>query len=335
MPLNKRAVAPRDAHATSRHSGKWDGPTYYGRPQLKAAPFNNWVVGGYIFLAGLSGAGSLIATIADLAGDVRSADTVRRGRYLSLLAPTLGSALLVYDLHTPKRFYNMLRIAKATSPMSIGTWILMTFSGFAGVTAFAQFVADCAPRLAWLRRLARVSQVPAAVAGAGLGTYTASLLSATSTPLWAAAPQSLAVRFGSSSVASGAAALTLLERAPTSRRVLDALSVAALAIELAATAQSHITYRRVGVEQSLQGRWGSVDRNAATRAGVILPLGLHVAAMTLGRQGGVLSRVAAVSALGGSLLLRVAFMAAGDVSATKPEISFRFSQPANLPKPQR
>ena len=39
-----------------RRSG-WSGPTYYGRPQLKSAPFNNWIVGGYIFLAGLSGSG--------------------------------------------------------------------------------------------------------------------------------------------------------------------------------------------------------------------------------------------------------------------------------------
>ena len=34
-------------HRTGRDG--WQGPTYYGRSQLKPAPFENWVVGGYVF----------------------------------------------------------------------------------------------------------------------------------------------------------------------------------------------------------------------------------------------------------------------------------------------
>jgi protein NrfD len=45
----------------------WNGETYYRREQVKAAPFNNWLVGGYIFLAGLSGAAMLLSTLRDLA----------------------------------------------------------------------------------------------------------------------------------------------------------------------------------------------------------------------------------------------------------------------------
>ena len=41
-------------------------PPYYGRQQLKEAPFNNWVVGGYIFLAGLSGASALLTAAGNL-----------------------------------------------------------------------------------------------------------------------------------------------------------------------------------------------------------------------------------------------------------------------------
>src|SRR3978361_2341534 len=205
-----KAATPADAFGTKPQEA-WQGPTYYGRPQLKAAPFENWVVGGYIFCAGLAGASALISTIAGLSRAPEAAGLVRVGRYLALLAP-LSAPLLVYDLHTPKRFYNMLRIAKRTSPMSIGTWILMGFSVFAGLSAAAQFVSDRAPGLRWMRRVAQVADVPAAVAGAGLSTYTATLLSATSTPLWAAAPRALAVRFGASSVAAGAASLSPVER---------------------------------------------------------------------------------------------------------------------------
>jgi formate-dependent nitrite reductase membrane component NrfD len=303
--------------------GGWEGPTYYRCPQLKAAPFGNWVVGGYIFCAGLAGASALISTIAGFSRLPGVSATVRRGRYLALLGP-LSAVLLIYDLHTPKRFYNMLRIAKPTSPMSIGTWILMSFSGFACLGAAAQLLSDRVPGLRWLRQAARVTDVPVAVAGAGLSTYTASLLSATSTPLWAAAPRALAVRFGASSVAAGAASLSLGERSGATRRRLDAITVAALAAELAATLASHESYQRKGVAQ--------VEKIGVTALGTVLPLGLQLASLTMARRKpGVVSSVASIAVLAGSLLLRVSIMSAGDQSAERPEISFRFSRPENLP----
>ena len=322
--------APPVRHETGLCDEAWQGPTYYGRSQLKPAPFHNWAVGGYIFLAGLSGASALIATIADLTEGRPAAPTVRRGRYLSLLAPTIGSALLVWDLHTPKRFYNMMRVAKGTSPMSIGTWILLTFSAFSLPTAAAQFLSR---RLPWLRRLARATQVPAAIAGAGLATYTASLLSATSVPLWAAAPRSMAARFGSSSVAAGAAALSLLEGSGARRRRLDTLALAALSVELAAGMLSHRVYRAKGVGAALDGDWGRVESNAVTRLGTTMPIGLHAASLILGRaRPGTTSDIASLAVLAGSLLLRVSIMSAGDESASRPEVSLRFSQPQNLPE---
>ncbi len=319
----------QDAHDTIKRPGKWDGPTYYGRSQLKPAPFNNWVVGGYIALAGLSGAAAIIGAAAEATQGRAARPLARRARYLALLAPTIGSALLVWDLHTPQRFYNMMRVAKRTSPMSIGTWILLAFTGPAMLGGAAQFVADRRPRLRWPWRVARAAQVPAAIAGFGLSTYTASLLAATSTPLWAAAPQSMAVRFGASAIASGAAALSLGDCAPRTRRALDALSVAALAAELAATVQSHRTYKAVGVEEALQGGWGAVETIGATGLGALVPLGLRVARLA---SGGTDGGVAAWLTLAGSLLLRVSIMEAGDASAARPEVSFRFSQPENLPK---
>ena len=332
-PPDEPGILPRDAHDTVQPSGAWEGPTYYGRPQLKEAPFENWVVGGYIFLAGLSGAAAVVSTIADLAEGRPAADTVRRGRYLSLLAPTIGSVLLIWDLHTPKRFYNMLRIAKSTSPMSIGTWILMAFSTFALGNGAMQFVSDRVRGARWMRALLRVTQVPQALAGAGLATYTASLLAATSTPLWAAAPRSLAARFASSSIATGAAALSLLELSGRRRRKLDMLLLAALSAELAATAVSHKTYHTAGVDEALDGQWGRVERIGGMQFGVVLPLGLKALSLALGsRRPGVLSNFASLAALAGSLLFRVSIMGAGDESARRPEVSYRFSQPENLPR---
>jgi formate-dependent nitrite reductase membrane component NrfD len=328
---------PRDAHDVMPDGPAWQGPTYYGRSQLKPAPFENRVVGSYIFLAGLSGAAAMLSALLDISRGEAAAPAVRRGRYLSLLAPTIGAGLLIWDLHTPKRFYNMLRIAKRTSPMSIGTWVLMGFSAFAGAGAAAQFVSDRVPGLRWLRRAARVTQVPAAVAGAGLSTYTASLLSATSTPLWAAAPRGLAVRFGSSSVAVGASALSLGERPGPLRRKLDAVTLAALVTELAAATASLRTYREKGVADALDGSPGKAEDWGANKLGVMVPLALHVASLALPRRqaprsSGSLSGLASLAVLASSLMLRISVMAAGDESAIRPDISFRFSQPGNLPE---
>ena len=127
----------------------WDGRTYYDEPQLRPAPFNNALVGSYIFLAGLSGAAQLLATVMDYARGPGAAPTVRRGRYLAMLAPTLGTLCLILDLHTPQRFYNMLRLIKFTSPMSLGSWALVGFSVTSAATASLQFVGDqTAPLLA-------------------------------------------------------------------------------------------------------------------------------------------------------------------------------------------
>jgi formate-dependent nitrite reductase membrane component NrfD len=310
--------------------GGWDGTTYYGREQVKAAPFNNWLVGGYVFLAGLSGATALLSALLDLVRGDAAAATVRRGRWLSLLGPTVGTVCLLSDLHTPRRFYNMLRLFKATSPMSIGSWILVGFGMVSSATAAADLLGGL-PGLRWLRGVAKAVQIPTGVAGAGLGTYTATLLSATSTPLWAAAPCATAVRFGSSSIASGAAALSLATRRSRSRRDLDKIALAALALELAATIAADETYHRTGVAEAMETGPGRMEHVAATVVGTLIPIGLLAASLSSARRTVLPATMAHLAILIGSAGFRVAFLAAGDCSARRPDISLRFAQADNLP----
>ncbi len=49
-------------------------------------------------------------------------------------------------------------------------------------------------------------------------------------------------------------------------------------------------------------------------------------------QAKLLSALASTAILAGSAIPRVAFMAAGDESARRPEISMGFAQPENLPQ---
>ncbi len=294
--------------ASLKPFAEWDGTTYYGRQQLKPWPMEPPVVGAYILLAGLSGSSQILATVAAATGRRELDGAVRRGRYLSLLAPTIGSALLVYDLHTPKRFYNMLRVAKATSPMSIGTWVLMGFSGFATVAAAGQAGADRWPKRRWMRGVATAAGVPAAVLGSGLCTYTAALLSATSTPVWASAPATLAVRFASSSIATGSAALALGERDPAVRAGLDAVQAVALAAEWAVAATVKRHHERAGVEGAYDSPSGKVETYVATGLGVVVPLALLAASGLMEKRPRALSVAAGLLTLVGSAALRTSML---------------------------
>jgi len=59
----------------------------------------------------------------------------------ALFGAAAGSAALIHDLGRPARFLNMMRTAKPTSPMSVGTWILTTFGPLAGMAGAAEVAA--------------------------------------------------------------------------------------------------------------------------------------------------------------------------------------------------
>lgn len=296
--------------------------TYYGRPVLKRSPFD-WKVSTYIFIAGLAGAAQIIATVADFLDAKRAARMIRRGRAIALVAPAIGSVLLVLDLHTPQRFYNMLRIFRRTSPMSIGTYVLTAFSVFSGLTALAQRLGA--------KRVARVAQIPAAIAGAGMTTYTAALLAATSTPLWAAAPRLLGTRFASSAMASGAAALSLCEQHgddPATGRVLDAVALTATTVEFAAALASDRVYREEGVAGPLEeAPWRAVHRVGALAVGAAVPMACYSASLVLRQNSRRLSLLASLAVLAGGMMMRAAILRAGNRSAQRPEDYFRFTRP--------
>src|SRR5690349_24791475 len=101
----------------------YGGESYYGRPAIKASPYG-WKVALYTFLGGLAGAAQVIATLTYLAGWRKNVPLIKAGRVIAVLNGTvIGPALLIADLHTPQRWYNMLRIFRRTSPMSIGSYV--------------------------------------------------------------------------------------------------------------------------------------------------------------------------------------------------------------------
>lgn len=179
--------------------------SYYGRQIVKPSPWEADIP-AYLFAGGLAAGSSLLAAGADLTG---RPGLRRTGRLGAISALTFSMVALVHDLGRPERFVNMLRIAKPTSPMSVGTWILSTYGPFAGAAAAAELIdlvpgARRVPLLRLVSVLGRPAGLVAAVTAPPVAAYTAVLLADTSTPTWHAAFRELPFVFvGSAAAASG------------------------------------------------------------------------------------------------------------------------------------
>ncbi len=119
----------------------YEGTTYYDLPALKPGHYG-WLISTYFFAGGLASAAQFLATVIDLFGREEDRPMVRSGRYLALLGGLVSPPLLILDLHTPQRWYNMLRIFRKTSAMSIGSWALTGFGLLSGVAALGQAAED-------------------------------------------------------------------------------------------------------------------------------------------------------------------------------------------------
>lgn len=322
----------RQKHDSGSSEGNRPPPaTYYGLPSLKPAPWD-WKVPVYTFIAPVAGAVQILAAIADLVRGENAGTVVRNGRYIAAAGSVAGGPLLIGDLHTPARWYNMLRIFRSTSPMSIGSWLLTAFGGFSSLVAVAQAALDrnVVPPLATL--VARLAQIPAALAGAGMAMYSASLFTATSSPLWAAAPKSLAVKFGSSAVAAAAASLSLIEQfrsgADSTTDKLDQVAFAATAVDLVATVTAEEVYRAEGVDGPFREQLalGASYKIGAILLGQILPLACYALNTMRSRPSRELSALAAIGVICGSYLMRHSIIEAGKVSSKRPADSLRFAR---------
>ncbi|WBB80775.1 polysulfide reductase NrfD [Micromonospora sp. WMMD882] len=271
--------------------------SYYGRPVLKP-PVWRWDIAAYLFTGGLAAGSSLVAA----GGQVTGRPALRRaGRLTSLAAVGASTYFLINDLGRPARFHHMLRVAKVTSPMSVGTWILSVFGPAAAVAAVAEAAPLLPGRGVWglgrraLPPAGGAAGLVAAVAAPALATYTGVLLADTAVPSWHEAYRELPVLFAGSALASGAG-VGLLAASPGEAGPVRRLAVAGAAMELWAA-------RRV--EHGL----GLVSEPYATgRPGRLLRAARVLTAVgAVGAVGGRRSRV--VSAVSGAALVAAAVCA--------------------------
>ena len=304
-----------------------DIPSYYDRPALKPSLYG-WTVGLYMFVGGLAAGTQILVTAIEMMAIQGSAPIVFWGRIIAFSGAFLGGILLIADLHTKQRFYNMLQIFRPTSPMSIGTYVLMSFGFWSLVSLALQWLGFAVP--------ATICGALASVAGWFMASYTASLLAATSTPLWAAAPKLLAVRFASSAMATGAATVCALVlatgSAPSLIRIFGPFTALALLVELVAALAAGPVYRTKGVYGPLsKPRFIMLNLIGANLFGVFIPLCLFVASGIFAIAPVALAWLAAALVLAGGVLMRGGMLLAGNESARRPRDYFRFAQPEASP----
>lgn len=287
--------------------------SYYGRPIIKA-PVWRREIPTYLFTGGLAAGAALLAAGADLTG--RPA-LRRAGRVTALGAIGVSSYFLINDLGRPARFHHMLRVAKPTSPMSMGTWVVAGFGSAAAVAALSELGSRLPGRGALgLARQAlppagRVAGFAAAGLAPALATYTSVLLADTAVPSWHEAyphlPQIFAGGALASAAGAGLIAAPLAESGPVRR-----LAVAGAALELAGTRRLE---RRLDLlsEPYRIGRAGRL-----LRAGRVLNA-VGMLGAVLSRRSPVVSVLSGIALLGASVATRFGIYDGGIASVRDPK----------------
>jgi formate-dependent nitrite reductase membrane component NrfD len=285
--------------------------SYYGRQIVKPSPWEADIP-AYLFFGGLAAGSSLLGAGGDLTG---RPGLRRTGRLGALAAISVSMAALVHDLGRPKRFLNMLRTAKLTSPMSVGTWILSGYGPFAGATGAAELLgmlpAARSGPLAGLVSLGRPLGVVSALTAPPVAAYTAVLLADTATPSWHEAHRELPFVFvGSAAAASGGFAVMTspLTQTGPARRMALAGALLELAAERRMEASMGITAEPL--HQGTAGRLMRLSKGLtiAGAAGLLLP----------GRSRAV-AVLSGAALMAGSACTRFGIFEAGQASARDPK----------------
>jgi len=177
--------------------------SYYGHPVIKE-PTWTWEIPCYFFTGGLSGASSVLSLSAKLFGNEKLS---RTALFIGAVGDAISPLLLISDLGRPERFHHMLRVFKVTSPMNVGSWVLLVNGGASNTAAVLEV-------LGILRPIKLLAETTAALFGPALATYTGVLVADTAVPVWHEGRRELPWIFGASAASSaGAAACIFLDPA--------------------------------------------------------------------------------------------------------------------------
>lgn len=318
---------------------RWPGKArdYYHVPLVTKAHWS-WEIVLYFFLGGLAGGSFLVSSLASLFGFQKSTSLIRAGRYISFMSVLISPILLIKDLGRPERFYNMLRVFKLRSVMSIGTWALSGFGLFCGLATAHQAAKD--GLLNWFPPLARLLKALPIKLIEGLGslfgivvaTYTGVLLASTAVPVWARARNILGPLFFTSGLSTALAAISLILSFGHKQRNQETLDHLERAETIAATTELGLIAALVPTLGPLgkplfTGRDGALLLGGTVSSGLIAPLllrlGWRMVRKSASRE---VTIVSSLLVLVGGLILRYVWIDAGRKSADDPQATHLYNE---------
>lgn len=302
----------------------------------------------YLFVGGLSAGLFLFSAILTF---TRNEALRPLARIAGILAPwpvIIGATLLIFDLGKPLRMWRLFAVVEWTSPMSVGSWLLMIFSGVSFVHMLLWKWPEGPERLALgpvrmtlpsperrrrLRRLLAVAGTPLAM---GVGIYTGVLLGAVpARPFWNT--PTVAMLFLFSALSTAAALLILVsnrrrgggnpERFDSERRFLYGadLGIILLEVFLVIPFFLHSALSTASQSRSLDlvlgGPYTQLFWIGFVGIGLVLPFLIElfdVMPLLAGRAAKkhhpLLGYLTALQVLAGGFILRWVFVFAGQVS---------------------
>lgn len=290
-----------------------------------------WLIIVYFFLGGISSGSYVIAAIAKRVVTADERAIVRAGRYLSLAAFIPCPLLLILDLGRPARFIHMLRVLKLRSPMSIGTWGLIAFSGCSSVSALIQAADDrlLPRRPAKLAAMLPNRLIDASGTALGLlvGGYTGVLLAATAVPLWTKRARWLGPLFLTSALSTAAAGIDALISVFDHTNHTEAARLRRLELVLLPLEYGLISGWKTRLSTTArplrEGSTGRALTRASSQAGLLAPFVLHLVTPILpSRLQRWASLAASLLVLAGGFALRYAVVVGGQRSADDPDATF-------------
>lgn len=283
----------------------------------------------YFYIGGISAGAYFIASLLELFGSKKHEEISRIGFTIAFWVILAAPVLLTTDLGRPERFWHLFYNIKDKalsinwqSPLSVGSWALIVYSGFAALSYLDVLVSD--GRIAWAPFKKYYNRIPRktyAVIGSAAGFfvagYTGVLLNMTARPLWEATDPLLGSLFIASGASTGAAAIALImsHRKIASGEGFDRLlnfDRLVMLFELGLIALIVIIAGRYFAPLLLTW-YGFLFWVGTVGFGILVPLGLY----RYGRAPGITPAnpimVSAVLVLVGGALLRICLVQAGQI----------------------
>jgi len=301
-------------------------------PETQAPQWEWYYIALYFYIGGVSAGAYFIGSLLELLNKKELSEISRTAYLIAFPLICVTPILLIADLGQPIRFWHLFFYTRGgipymnmTSPLSVGTWALLVYSGMSFLSFLNALAEEGRLTSDALKKFhALFNRVPhkvyAAVGsffGFFVAGYTGVLVNTTARPFWEASDPLFGPIFIASAASTGAAAIALTmawrkSMASDSFAHLERFDRAVMVIELALIAAMLVVAGRYAMPL-LTGFFGFMFLGGAVLAGILVPLWLTRRSGPSRKANEGMVMAAGLLVLFGGLLLRISLVQAGQL----------------------